>query len=65
MDANTPTVPDLHTAYADARRHYRATWFAYQAADGADFLPAMDAWVDADREVKRIEALLAATRKAA
>ncbi len=52
------TVRDLHTAYADARRAYRAAWFAYQAADGADFLPAMDAWVAADREVKRLDALV-------
>lgn len=61
MDANAPTVPDLHTAYADARRRYRAAYFAYQAADGADFLPALDAWIEANREVMRIEAIFDAT----
>lgn len=55
----------LHTEYHDARRAYRAAWRAYQEASGPNFLPAMDAWIAADREVKRIEALLAAARKAA
>lgn len=55
----------LISLYRAARSNYRAAFFAYQRASGADFLPAMDAWIAADREVKRIEALLAATRKAA
>jgi hypothetical protein len=58
-------MDDLHTAYADARRAYRAAWFAYQAASGPDFLPAMDAWIAADREVKRLQALLATAQQAA
>lgn len=58
-------MSDLITLYREARRTYRAAFFAYQGASGADFLPAMDAWIAADREVKRIEALLAATRRAA
>lgn len=61
MDANAPTAPDLHTAYADARRRYRSAWRAYQEAHGADFLPAMDAWIDANREVMRLEAIFDAT----
>jgi len=55
----------LHTEYENARRAYRAAWRAYQEASGPHFLPAMDAWIAADREVKRIDALLAAARKAA
>lgn len=55
----------LHIQYEDARRAYRAAWRAYQDASGPDFLPAMDAWIAADREVKRIETLLAASKKAA
>jgi|GEM_PF-3196143 len=56
---------DLNTTYADARRVYRKAWRDYQAADGLDCIPAMDAWIAADREVKRIEALFSQARKEA
>lgn len=65
MQTSEFTVPDLPTAYADARRRYRAAWVAYQAADGAAFLPALDAWIAADREVKRLDAILAERKVAA
>jgi len=51
--------------YRAARSSYRAAFFAYQRASGPDFLPALDAWIAADREVKRLEALLATEQKAA
>lgn len=58
-------MDNLISQYRDARSTYRAAFFAYQRASGPAFLPAMDAWIAADREVKRIEALLAAATKAA
>lgn len=63
MAQTETTVPDLNTAYADARRVYRAAWRTYQDAHGADFIPAMDAWIAADREVKRLEAIYTAAKQ--
>jgi hypothetical protein len=48
----------LVTAYNNARRAYRAAWVAYQNASGADYMPALNAWDDADKEVRRLERLL-------
>lgn len=58
-------MADILAAYRTARRAYREAFFAYQAASGPNFLPAMDAWIAADREVKRIEKLLATAQQAA
>lgn len=56
--SSTTTNQDMKTAYHDARRAYRQAWVAYQNAHGADFLPKMDEWIAADREVKRLELLM-------